>query len=183
MDEHGQGFRTPGGVDPHARAPLGRSRIAFGQSPLHAAFHLRDLLPRPSSIAAGCRYQGVRQCPSTTNSSKACIMSVSAVSAAAPAAVSSVPAQARTKPAQGQAAAASKTQAASQSSSSAAAAEIAAASAALKEATETSAQTAKEAAGGDHQAQRLLAKETAQRGAPAAPSRASARGSRINEKA
>jgi len=37
------------------------------------------------------------------------------------------------------------------------------AQAALKEILETSAQTAKEAANGDHQAQRLLAKETAAR--------------------
>jgi hypothetical protein len=38
-----------------------------------------------------------------------------------------------------------------------------AAQVALKETLETSAQTAKEAAGGDHQAQRLLAKEAAQK--------------------
>jgi hypothetical protein len=39
-----------------------------------------------------------------------------------------------------------------------------AAQAATKEILETSAQTAKEAAGGDHQAQRLLAKEAAEKG-------------------
>jgi len=39
-----------------------------------------------------------------------------------------------------------------------------AASAALQEATETPAQTAKEAQGGDKQAQRLLAKENAEKG-------------------
>ncbi|MGD0282978.1 MAG: hypothetical protein ABSB95_11520 [Dissulfurispiraceae bacterium] len=38
-----------------------------------------------------------------------------------------------------------------------------AAQAALQEATETAAQTAKEASAGDHQAQRLLAKEAAAR--------------------
>jgi len=38
-----------------------------------------------------------------------------------------------------------------------------AAQAALKEATETQAETMKEARGGDHQAQRLLAKEQAER--------------------
>jgi hypothetical protein len=40
-----------------------------------------------------------------------------------------------------------------------------AAQAALMEATETSVQTAKEASAGDHQAQRLLAKEAAAKGA------------------
>jgi hypothetical protein len=51
-------------------------------------------------------------------------------------------------------------------SASVAGAAISAAVAALKEATETSAQTAKEAAGGDRQAQRLLAKQAAVAAAP-----------------
>jgi hypothetical protein len=42
-----------------------------------------------------------------------------------------------------------------------------AAQAALKEATETQAQTAREANGGDHQAQRLLAREAAARSSEA----------------
>jgi hypothetical protein len=52
--------------------------------------------------------------------------------------------------------------AASQSAASATAV-ISAQAAAVKEATETSAQTTKEAAGGDRQAQRLLTKESAAR--------------------
>ena len=54
--------------------------------------------------------------------------------------------------------------AAAQSSAAVASTVVSAATAALKEVTETSAQTVKEASGGDRQAQRLLAKEAAARG-------------------
>jgi hypothetical protein len=51
-----------------------------------------------------------------------------------------------------------------QSSAAVATSVVSAATASLKEVTETGAQTVKEASGGDRQAQRLLAKETAARG-------------------
>jgi hypothetical protein len=57
---------------------------------------------------------------------------------------------------------------------------VSAATAALKEASETSTQTAKEAGKGDRQAQKLLARESA---AAAARTGGSAKGARINEKA
>jgi len=74
--------------------------------------------------------------------------------------------------------------AASQAAASATAV-ISAQAAALKEVTETSAQTAKEAAGGDRQAQRLLTKESAARngGASAKSAPVSTKGSRISVKA
>lgn len=63
----------------------------------------------------------------------------------------------------------------------AAAKALSAAAAALKEATESSAQTAKEAAGGDRVAQRLLAKEAAAKATIAGQS--STKGARVNVKA
>lgn len=69
-----------------------------------------------------------------------------------------VPAKAQTSTAQVKAAPSST--AASQAAASATVA-VSAAAAAIQEVSETSAQTAKEAAGGDHQAQRLLIKESA----------------------
>jgi hypothetical protein len=62
---------------------------------------------------------------------------------------------------------------------------ISAQAAALKEVTETNAQTVKEAAGGDRQAQRLLTKESAARNGSAAAKSdpVSTKGSRISVKA
>jgi hypothetical protein len=62
---------------------------------------------------------------------------------------------------------------------------LSAAAAALKEVTETSAQTVKEASGGDRQAQRLLAKEaTARAGGVSSNSQpVSNKGERLNVKA
>ncbi|MDP9009462.1 MAG: hypothetical protein M3N91_12300 [Pseudomonadota bacterium] len=79
---------------------------------------------------------------------------------------------------------ASRATAASQAAASATAV-ISAQAAALKEASETSAQTAKEAAGGDRQAQRLLTKESAARtgSAPVKSDSVSPKGSRISVKA
>jgi len=118
-------------------------------------------------------------------------MSTSAVSPAA--AASAVPPAAKRnsapKPAPTQ------TPRAAAPANTAAAAAVSSAAAALKEATETSSQTVREASSGDHQAQRLLAKETAQaaerRGstgrarvsAPQSQTGASKPGSIINEKA
>ena len=72
--------------------------------------------------------------------------------------------------------------AAPQAAQSSAAAVVNAATAALKEAAETSVQTAKEAAKGDHQAQRLLARENeAVQARSAAPS--SGKGTQVNVRA
>jgi hypothetical protein len=80
-------------------------------------------------------------------------MSTSAISAAVPV---SQPIPTQTK---GSAAAAPAKPLSAGQNASAATATISAAAAALLESTETSAQTAKEAAGGDRQAQTLLAKQ------------------------
>jgi hypothetical protein len=87
-----------------------------------------------------------------------------------------VPAKAQTGTAQAKAAPSSA--AASQAAASATAV-VSATAAALKEVSETSAQTAKEAAGGDHQAQRLLIKEAA----ASAARTGGTKGSRISVKA
>ena len=70
-------------------------------------------------------------------------------------------------------------------SASAASAVVSAAAAAIKEVTETSAQTAKEASGGDRQAQRLLAKEAAAQsgGVSRGSQPVSTKGERVNVKA
>jgi hypothetical protein len=62
---------------------------------------------------------------------------------------------------------------------------VSAAAAALKEVTETSAQTVKEASGGDHQAQKLLAKEAAARagGVSSSSQPVITKGERLNVKA
>jgi hypothetical protein len=74
---------------------------------------------------------------------------------------------------------------ASQQNAASATAVISAQAAALKEVTETNAQTVKEAAGGDRQAQRLLTKESAARNGSASAKSApvSTKGSRISVKA
>jgi hypothetical protein len=118
---------------------------------------------------------------------KAPIMSTSAISAAIPI---SQPARTQTK---GSAAIASAQPKSTAQNASAATAAISAATAALVEAAETSTQTAKEASGGDRQAQILLAKDAAaaaaRSGGPSsklqAPTQAVASrpGSLINERA
>ena len=84
-----------------------------------------------------------------------------------------------------QAKTATQATAAGQQNTASATAVISAQAAALKEVIETSAQTAKEAAGGDRQAQRLLTKESAARngGASAKSAPVSTKGSRISVKA
>ena len=71
------------------------------------------------------------------------------------------------------------------SSASVASSVVSATAAALKEVSETSAQTAKEASGGDRQAQRLQAKEAAARagGVSRSSQPVSGKGSRLNVKA
>ena len=93
-------------------------------------------------------------------------------------------AAAKPQPAAAQAKTAAHATAASQAAASATAA-ISAQAAALKEVTETNAQTVKEAAGGDRQAQKLLARESAARNgsASAKSAPASTKGSRISVKA
>jgi hypothetical protein len=74
---------------------------------------------------------------------------------------------------------------AARSSASVASAVVTASAAALKEVTETGAQTAKEASSGDRQAQRLLAKEAAARsgGVSRSSQAISGKGGRLNVKA
>ena len=103
-------------------------------------------------------------------------MSTSAISPANTAAPI-VPATRSTPPKQASASP-SSAQPAPQSARASAAAVVSASAAALKEATETSAQTAKEAAGGDRVAQRLLAKESA-----TVAARSTTPGSIINKRA
>jgi hypothetical protein len=94
-------------------------------------------------------------------------MSVSGISAAVPAIASPIH-SAPAKPLPTSAPASTKptsAPSATQSAASIAVATVSAAAAALTEATETSAQTAKEAAGGDRAAQRILAKQDAAVGA------------------
>lgn len=71
------------------------------------------------------------------------------------------------------------------SSASVASAAVSATAAALKEVTETNAQTVKEASGGDRQAQRLLAKEAAARsgGVSSSSQSVSSKGARLSVKA
>jgi hypothetical protein len=101
---------------------------------------------------------------------------VKASTPVAPAKAQAGAAQAKTAP---------HTAAASQQNAASATAVISAQAAALKEVTETNAQTVKEAAGGDRQAQRLLTKESAARngGASAKSAPVSTKGSRISVKA
>ena len=107
--------------------------------------------------------------------STASIASIASV-ARAPAVLGRKPTSVRTKPVGTQPAAAP------QAAQSSAAAVVNAATAALKEAAETSVQTAKEAAKGDHQAQRLLARENdAVQARSAAP--ANGKGTQINVRA
>jgi hypothetical protein len=124
---------------------------------------------------------------------KVLIMSISGISAVLPVASHSAPAgrspsvksvptsaPATTSPA--------GAPSASQSAASAATAAVSASAAALREATETSAQTAKEAAGGDRAAQRILAKQSAaavavRSGTSATQAAVSARGSIISKRA
>jgi hypothetical protein len=72
-----------------------------------------------------------------------------------------------------------------QSSAAVAGAVVSASAAALKEVTETSAQTVKEATGGDRQAQRLLAKEAAAHGGgtPGGAQPVTGKGGRLSVKA
>jgi hypothetical protein len=106
-------------------------------------------------------------------------MSTSAISHVNTAAAPIVPAT-RSAPAKHESASPSGASPAPQPSaqSTTATAAVSAATAALKEATETSAQTAKEAAHGDRVAQRLLAKESA-----TVPARSTAPGSIIDKRA
>jgi len=108
-------------------------------------------------------------------------MSTSAISHVNTAAAPIVPA-ARSAPAKHESASPSGAspapQPSAQSTTATAAAVVSAATAALKEATETSAQTAKEAAHGDRVAQRLLAKESA-----TVPARSTTPGSIIDKRA
>jgi hypothetical protein len=123
------------------------------------------------------------------------IMSVSGISSPVPATALPVSlAAASNSPASSKPASASS---AAQSAASNAVATVNAAAAALKEITETQAQTVKEAAGGDRVAQRILAKNVATEAArsggstgnpsnavkPSAPSAVSAPGSIVDERA